>query len=254
MSGPTAVCNTRDQRLCYEPQPSPDEVKRSQTATAGALRRGKEVAKFVATEIAVDAGLHGLEHAASRSSSGIVRAGAKAAPYVAIGVAAVKGTILLNEILDISRQEGKELNQAYAAQARDVSILMIVATTDPGSMPAGYLPHRAAAIGADKFQHPAFKLASEITSSSQADAVELRTAVVGSFNQGRAAVYANQISNPQELNAALQDPQLKKQFESDPAFRQGVLAAMDQATRDPSGFDANVQLVLAQRYRSVHPS
>jgi hypothetical protein len=125
---------------------------------------------------------------------------------------------------------------------------MIVAQTDPDSMPTGYLPHRAQAIGAHKFQHPAFKLASEVTSSTSSDAAELRAAVLQSFNRGRAVVYSSQISSQQALDEALKNnASLKKDFDADPAFRQGVLAAMDQATRDRAAFAANVQIVQSQQ-------
>jgi hypothetical protein len=252
MTGTNGVCQVRDRRLCYEPQPSPDEVKRQQTATAEALRRGKAVAKFAAVEAGVEVGAHGAEHALAGSSSGLLRAGAKALQPVAIGVAAVKGTMLLQQIINMSKEEGRELNQAYAAQSRDVAILMIVAQTDPDSMPSGFLPHRAHAIGAQKFQHPAFKLASEVTSSTSPDAAELRAAVLQSFNRGRAAVYSTQISSQQALDEALKNnASLKKDFDADPAFRQGVLAAMDQATRDRGAFAANVQIVQTQQSVSL---
>jgi len=232
MPDPIGVCQTRDRRLCYEPQPSPDEVKKQQSATAGALRRGKEVATFLATEAAME--------------------GATALPVVAAGIAAVKGTVLLQRIIDISKEEGKELNQAYAAQSRDVAILMIVAQTDPTSMPAGYLPHRAQEIGANKYQHPAFKLATEVMSSKSVQSSELRTAVVNSFQQGSAAVYCRQISNSQALEQALKnDSDFKKRYDSDPAFHQGVLAAIDQAIRDPAAHAAHVHIAQSRQAASL---
>ncbi|HNS96667.1 MAG TPA: hypothetical protein PLJ27_25940 [Polyangiaceae bacterium] len=252
MPDPIGVCQTRDRRLCYEPQPSPDEVKKQQSATAGALRRGKEVATFLATEAAMEAGAIHAERMLAASSNALLRKGATALPVVAAGIAAVKGTVLLQRIIDISKEEGKELNQAYAAQSRDVAILMIVAQTDPTSMPAGYLPHRAQEIGANKYQHPAFKLATEVMSSKSVQSSELRTAVVNSFQQGSAAVYCRQISNSQALEQALKnDSDFKKRYDSDPAFHQGVLAAIDQAIRDPAAHAAHVHIAQSRQAASL---
>ena len=54
------------------------------------------------------------------------------------------------------------------------------------------------------------------------------------------------------LEQAKQDPQFKRLFDSDPAFRQGVLAAMDEASRDRASFDQNVEIVASQRYWASH--
>lgn len=250
-----AICNTRNRSVCHKPEPSPDEVKRGQTATAGALRRGKLVAKEVVKETLMEIGAHRIEHAAERSGNAAAIKAGRAIPYVAIAVSAVKGTLLLNEIINVSREEGKELNEAYAAQSRDVAILMIVAQSDPKALPEGYLAHRAAVAGATGFQHPAFKTATDIASRADRgdpDAVELRDVVVRDFNMGRMDAYAGNITGRPMLDKTLKsDAQFKERFDSDPVFRQGVLAAMDEATRDRASFDQNVAMVSSQRYWST---
>jgi hypothetical protein len=239
MSG---VCGVRDQRLCYEPEPHPDEVKREHKATAGALRRAKVVAKDLAEGVAKDALAEPMSHGIRRMAPQL----GKLATGVGVVSTAVNGTELLANILDVSRQEGKEMNRALAAQSRDVCILMVVAQTDPNALTPGYLPHRAQAIGADKFQHPAFKLATEIATGKTADAAQLRAAVVHAFNRGKEVAYDRQINSQEALTQALNHPPFKKDWDGDAAFRQGVLAAIDQATRDPNSYAASVQIAQAK--------
>jgi len=250
MSG--GVCSTRDTRLCHRPAPTYDEVKREQSATTEAGKAARKAAGAVVKEAAVEGAAHGIEaglHAAHLPALGA------ATPYAAGALASVEITGLLMDIaLGMPKEAGKALNNALAGQNQDVAILMIAAHADPGSVPSGYLAHRAAAIGANRFQHVSFRLASEVASRAalgDPKAIELRNAVVHNVNTGRAEAYKRYITCPELLAQANKDPGFKRLFDNDPAFHQGVLAAMDEATRDRASFDSHVSLIAAQRHHAV---
>jgi hypothetical protein len=217
-------------------------VKREQTATKEAGKVVKKVVEHAAMEAGVEGGAHAAHHLPFIGP---------AAPLAGYAVSGAMVTTLLLDVIGVSKDAGKELNAAIVGENLDMSILMVAAHADPESVPPGYLAYRAKLIGANRFQHVSFKLATEITSradNGDEKARELRDAIVRDFNAGRSEAYARTITGPEMLAQAKTDPQFSKAFDSDAAFRQGVLAAMDQATRDRKSFDKNAELVASQRY------
>lgn len=248
MTQTISTCQTRDRRLCYEPQPTPDEVKAMHSGSKEIKRMAVHVVKSVGSDcVPFDVYAVGEQVGLDIGKKPLSASFSFANPFTA----PVKGTLLLLELLRMPAQSGEEISKAYEAQCKDVAILIIVAQIDPGAIELGYLEQRKKAIGAHKPSHPAGKLGKEIAAATTSATAELCIAVVQSFNRGRARAYAGEIRNLADLESLLKVPSFKKEYDGDPAFRQGVLAAMDQSTRNPKLFAANVVLVQSQLCMSL---
>jgi len=152
-------------------------------------------------------------------------------------------SLLMTRVLNVSNTEAKELNSAIVAQNRDYAILRMAHILQPDNVSGRYLLERRAEVTAGS-KNPKFvmdSLAESIALGSGPDQVAAREAIMKSFNRGLETAYLQGINSRDALNKALADPQFKERYTTDPAFRQGIRAAVDQATRDPEKYKQNVE-------------
>jgi len=141
MSNTISCVSPNNRSICAPPGERYEEARRRQSPSpAGAARATASAAKTAAKEAAIEALAHAVEHAA---------------PSLGPGAAAAGAYLMTRAIYDATikkwNAEGRELNEALVRDNRDMAILMIAATSEPGVVPPEYLnARRCAVVGSRK--------------------------------------------------------------------------------------------------------
>jgi len=158
--------------------------------------------------------------------------------YAALGY---EGTeILYDAVIKRSMREGRDLAAALARDNRDVAMLCVVHLIEPGAVPQAYFIARAREVGADRYgAHVSTRAATDLVARAnkgEADAAQLRDRIVRGFKDGLFEAHRREIGSRDALADALRDASLRERYQLDPAFHQGVQAAIAQAQAEPDAW------------------
>jgi hypothetical protein len=252
MSGPDPCASShRPKLLCTEGTAGYRAVRRSQTPAEqikGALRHARQIA----SEGALHAAKAAIEHVAIEKVVGAVvgrgagpAAGHAAGAITAYGALGYEGTqILYDAVIKRSMREGKDLAAALARDNRDVAMLCVVNLIEPGAVPQAYFIARAREVGADRYgAHVSTSAASDLVaraSKGEPDAMQLRDRIVRGFKDGMFEAHRSGIASRDALREALLNGSVRERYQVDPAFHQGVEAAIAQALVEPDAWRKQV--------------
>jgi len=247
MSSVTSCTSNTHPAMCAPPGERYEEVKRRQSPSpAAAAKALAGAAKAAAKEAAVEA----LAHQAARLGP----VGGAAGP---LATAVCMTASIYDSTIKKWNAEGRERNEALVRDNRDMAILMIATTSEPGLVPSEYLNARkCAVIGSkkDPTTHVSGRLASRVMVDAQrgdADAKALHGAIMTNFRAGRSAAYRMDIRSDQALkNALASDRAFAHAYTTDPAFHQAVEAVRYQGSVDPVIFERNRASVMKTAMQS----
>jgi hypothetical protein len=263
MTQPTSSSSsTAFDALVAEPGPTYQQVKESQRPANDATRVLGGIARDIgsaALELVRDHRLTAF--LGEKAAAALARTtGATTAEKAALGAAAsnllfyaqagIRGTEIAYDLaVTEPMRRGAELNSALVRDNTNLALLFVVNRYAVDAVPPGFLEAEKKRVLGTDVAHlgmTAMKRAADaaiVVDAGDPGAVAARDVMVAAFQDGRALAYQRSIRDQRGLDDALgRDKELQARCDTDPAFRQGIRAAVWQAQNDPRGFDAAASL------------
>jgi hypothetical protein len=248
--------------LLTDPGPTYQDVKESQRPPNDAARVLGGIAKQVSAAafdlvkdyrlagFFADKGVAALARYTGATSAEKAALGAAASSLLLYAEAGVRGTEIAYDLaVGEPMRRGAALNAALVRDNQNLALLFVVNRYASDAVPVGLLEaEKSRVLGTTDAHYGTVAMDRAVDAAIAVDAgdpgaVAARDVMVAAFRDGTTSVYQRAIRDPRGLADALgRDKELKTRYDTDPAFRQGIRAAVWQAQNDPRGFDVAASL------------